>query len=128
MPIVYPFAPLVGTGPVLVVDDDPGIRRFITLILEEEGYQVVTAENGRDAFARIAAERPALVLLDLNMPVMTGWELHATLREHGLGIPIVYMTAGQRAREEATRHHADGALPKPFDLPDLLDVVARFVR
>lgn len=111
---------------VLVVDDDPGIRGTIRAILDEEGYTVATASNGCEALVRIAEQRPALVLLDLQMPVMNGWEVLTRVRESGLNIPVVFMTAGLRAHAEAARHHADGALPKPFDLDELLQLVERF--
>ncbi len=113
---------------ILVVDDDDGIRDLIKMTLELEGYSVAVAANGRDALDRIADERPMVVLLDLMMPIMTGWEVLARLRTSGLGIPVVFMTAGFRANSEAERHHADGHLAKPFDIDDLLSVVERFTH
>ena len=113
-------------APVLVVDDDPGIRSVISAVLEDEGFPVTTAANGREALSSISSEEPALVLLDLQMPVMSGWEVINTLREAQTTIPIVLMTAGFRAQAEAERCHADGFLPKPFNLDDLVQVVERF--
>ena len=63
----------VETAHVLVVDDDEGIRGIIQMTLELEGYSVATASNGKEALDRIAEHRPALILLDLMMPIMTGW-------------------------------------------------------
>lgn len=114
------------TRHVLVVDDDPGIRQVIESILADEGYEVATATNGREALDQIATQPPAVVLLDLNMPVMSGWELTAQVQERGLDVPLVFMTAGARAQAEAERHHAAGYLPKPFDMDHLLRTVARF--
>jgi len=111
---------------VLVVDDDHDIRLTIQAILESEGYSVTTAVNGREALARITEDRPLLVLLDLQMPVMNGWEVLTELRAQNAGIPVIFMTAGYRAHIEATRYHADAHLSKPFEMDELLQLVARF--
>ena len=110
---------------ILVVDDDPGIRDVVTMALNDEGFPVVTAANGCQALASIAAARPDLVFLDLNMPVMTGWEVLARLQAARADIPVVFMTAEAGGQAEATRCHADGYLGKPFDLDDLLTLVTR---
>ncbi len=115
------------SGHVLVVDDDPDIRNLLTTILQNEGWAVATAKNGEEALAQIAADRPRLVLLDLSMPIVSGWEVLATLQENRVAVPVIVMTAGIRARDEAEMLHAAGALPKPFELDDLLDVVARCI-
>ncbi len=114
-------------GLILVVDDDPDIRALVHMILEEEGYAVVAAGDGREALLQVQHQQPALILLDLNMPVMSGWELHAELRSRQIGVPVVYMTAAQRARTEAEQHGAQGFLAKPFGLNELLSTVERFV-
>ena len=111
---------------VLVVDDEPDIRQTIADILASEGYSVATAANGRAALERIAERPPAVILLDLQRPVMSGWEVLEQLRQREIGIPVVFMTAGYRAHIEADRHHAQGHLGKPFEMDDLLHVVARF--
>ncbi len=111
---------------VLVVDDDPDIRAVIARVLEDEGFRAATAANGREALARIATDPPAVVLLDLNMPIMTGWEVQAWLRDQRIATAVVFMTAGEQACREAARHGADDCLPKPFALDDLLRVVLRF--
>ncbi len=111
---------------VLVVDDDPAIRRAVGMMLEDEGYDVATAANGREALDQITRSLPSVVLLDLQMPEMDGWQLQRRLRELNLDVPVVFMTAGYRARAEAERHQAAGFLAKPFDMDDLLTTVARF--
>lgn len=113
---------------VLVVDDDPGIREFIRVALQGEGYRVVTAPNGLRALEAMAERPPAVVLVDLMMPVMDGWQFHARVRETNPEVPVVFMTAGARARAEAEAHRAAGHLSKPFDLDDLIDTVARFTE
>ena len=59
---------------VLVVEDDPDVRSALNDLLEAEGYEVETASNGKEALERLAEHRPGLVLLDLMMPVMSGWD------------------------------------------------------
>lgn len=114
-------------APILVVDDDDAIRNLVALVLEDEGYEVLTAANGEQALRLIERDTPSLVLLDLNMPVMNGWELHARLRQAAPEIPVIFMTAGQDASREAHQHAAAGHLSKPFDLDDLLRVAATYV-
>ncbi len=118
----------VATPYVLVVDDDADIRTVIRMTLEEDGYRVVAASNGQQALDRIVEMQPAVVLLDLTMPVMNGWELNGRLKEMGLAVPVVFMTAAFRARAEAEMHGAAGHLTKPFDLEDLVHTVERFVN
>lgn len=111
---------------ILVVDDDADICAVIRLTLEEEGYTVTTAANGRQALDRIGEQRPDIVLLDLTMPVMNGWEFNHRLQDVAPGIPVVFMTAAFRAQAEAETHGAAGYLSKPFDVDELLAAVARF--
>jgi len=110
---------------ILIVDDDAGIRAMIEMVLQSEGFNVSTAADGREALDRIAENRPVLVLLDLQMPVMTGWETLSHLRDAQIDIPVVFMTAGYRAKAEAERCGADGYVAKPFELDTLLAVVER---
>ena len=111
---------------ILVVDDDPTIRQLVAGVLEDAGFYVAVAADGREALDEIAKARPELVLLDLQMPKMDGWQVQAWLREFDPATPVVFMTAGPRARAEAETHHAAGYLVKPFDLDSLLQTVARF--
>jgi CheY-like chemotaxis protein len=109
---------------ILVVDDTADLRLLLTRLLELEEYRVTTASNGQEALARITHDRPDLVLLDLQMPVMSGWDLHQRLQQLAADLPVVFMSAGYRVQVEAERHGADGYLAKPFDL----DVVVATVR
>lgn len=110
---------------VLVVDDDPDIRRFLRLLLEEEGHAVTAAPDGQQALEQITDRCPDLVLLDLQMPRMSGWELRDELVRRNVDVPVVFMTAGDRARAEAERHRVAGYLTKPFNLDDLLTTIER---
>lgn len=109
--------------PILVVDDDLAILSTISDILSFEGYAVETASNGVEALQVIERVRPALILLDMRMPVLDGWQFAAELAQRGLQIPIVVMTAAQDTYGWANEVAAAGYLEKPFDVPELLDVV-----
>jgi CheY-like chemotaxis protein len=111
---------------VLVVDDDPEIRTVVADVLEMEACRVETAGNGAEALARIEASPPCLVLLDMRMPVMDGWQVAEQLRRRGLELPIVVMTAAQDARAWAEEIGADAVLAKPFELDELVATVTRF--
>lgn len=114
-------------APILVVDDDSSILETVTAILELEGYPVATAINGLEALRSIEQEQPAIVLLDMRMPVMDGWGLVRELEQRGVQLPIVVMTAAQDARRWATEIGAVGFLAKPFELSDLLATVERLL-
>jgi two-component system chemotaxis response regulator CheY len=113
--------------PILVVEDDEAIRRAITLILEGEGYAVETAANGVEALEVTERFRPAVILLDLDMPILDGpgfaVEMHA---RYGDPAPVVVVTATRSAQDWAERIGANGYISKPFDLRDILAAVARF--
>jgi CheY-like chemotaxis protein len=117
--------------PIVVADDDPMILETVSDILTFAGYPIATATNGREALDAIARFRaahptcPPLLLLDMRMPVMDGWDVAAALRERALDLPIIVMTAARDARAWAVEIHAVGVLAKPFDLDDLLTVVER---
>ena len=115
----------MSEAPILVVEDDPAILAVVAEALDFEGYPVCTATNGAEALAVLQETRPALVLLDMRMPVLDGWGFARALRERGIQLPIVVMTAAQDARRWAEEIEAPAYLAKPFELPDLLAVVER---
>ena len=112
--------------PILIIDDDPAIRATVAEILESEGYSVATAINGADGLQSLDRIDPALVLLDMRMPILDGWGFARALQSRGIQIPILVMTAAQDARRWAHEINAEGYVAKPFDLIDLLDTVGRF--
>jgi signal transduction histidine kinase/DNA-binding response OmpR family regulator len=91
--------------PVLIVDDDAGLRQLLRRMLEPEGYTVLEAENGRAALERLRDSSPGAILLDLMMPEMDGFEFVAEFRRHEAwrGIPIVVVTAKDLSREDRER-------------------------
>ena len=111
---------------VLVVDDDPDILSLVALVLRGEGYVVETAADGAEALAAVARRLPNLILLDMKMAGMDGWqfarEFHA---RYDSGAPIVVLTAADDARKRAQEIGAQGWLGKPFTLDDLIAAVDR---
>jgi len=96
------------------------------IILSDVGYRVRTAAEGGAALDRVAEEMPALVLLDMRMPGMNGWDFAREFRRrHGRSAPLVVVTAAEDARARAEEIGADGWLAKPFDLDDVIAAVAR---
>jgi len=112
-----------GAGDILVIDDEVDITDFVSELLTDEGYSIRVAHNGASALLEITSRRPALLLLDVAMPVMSGDELLRFLRSHQFAdLPVVMMTAGLRP-EIFLAQGATDVLPKPFDLSALLWVV-----
>lgn len=113
---------------ILVVEDDPDILEAICDILLDEGYRVARARDGLSALDRVRAERPALVLLDLMMPVMDGPAFARALRSRGADadVPLVVITADNKP-ERAVEAGADAVLPKPFAADALLSAVRAWI-
>jgi len=111
---------------VLVVDDDPDILDALSEILEVEGYDVQRARNGREALQRLEHGLPDLVLLDLMMPVMDGWEFARSLAP-GARPPIIVLSADRNVSAKAKEIGALGWLAKPFELSELLEAVRSVV-
>jgi two-component system chemotaxis response regulator CheY len=111
---------------VLVVDDDPDILDALSEILEAEGYDVQRARNGREALQRLEQGLPDLVLLDLMMPVMDGWEFARSLAP-GARPPIIVLSADRNVSAKAKEIGALGWLAKPFELSELLEAVRSVV-
>jgi two-component system, chemotaxis family, chemotaxis protein CheY len=115
----------VPDGPILVVDDDPTILAAVSEALDLEGFPVVTATNGAEALVVLDREQPSLVLLDMRMPVLDGWGFMHAIRERGVDITVVVMTAAADARRWGREIGAQGVLAKPFELDELVGAVRR---
>ena len=107
---------------ILVVDDDLPILALMRTLLREFGFQAITAESGKQAIAEARAHRPAAVLIDRNMPGMSGDELiRALRREPGFdGLPILIISGQAVSPDELATLGADGAILKPFDITHLI--------
>jgi len=109
---------------ILVVDDNPDLRAYVSDILYRHGYQVATARNGYEGYNTAQEVNPSLIITDLMMPLVTGLEMIRMLRsDHGLkGTPIILLTAkaDEETRIEGTEHGADAYLAKPFNDRELI--------
>jgi excisionase family DNA binding protein len=116
------------TGPsVLIVDDDPGLRRYVRASLELEGFEVREAGSAEEGLAALEEGAPNLILLDVMMPKMDGWEMLRRVQErHGVGAIPVIMFSGkvEESAEDAASRGASGFIGKPFD-PQQLVVQAK---
>jgi CheY-like chemotaxis protein len=112
-------------GPILVVEDDEDLQQLLRLVLEGNGYAVETASNGEEALAFLERRRPGLILLDMRMPVMNGWEFAAALRERESDQPppILVVTAAANPGQQAAEVGAAGWIAKPFDVRRVVELV-----
>ena len=113
-------------GPlVLIVDDDPGLRSFVRASLELEGYSVREAGSADEGLAVLGEQLPDLILLDVMMPQVDGWEMLRRVQEqHGAGAIPVLMFSGkvdERSAAEAASRGAQGFIGKPFDPQQLIE-------
>jgi two-component system chemotaxis response regulator CheY len=121
--------PLPEDRLVLIVDDDPDILQTLGLCLSTEGYRVLMAANGEEALEVLKSERPDVILLDLMMPVMDGWQFVAEMDARGQrGAPLLILSADRAVQGHAGNLKASGHLAKPFDLDELLTKVQQLAR
>ncbi len=115
-----------------MVDDDPVILRLIEVNLDLEGFEVVTASRGEDAIAKARETSPDLILLDLMMPEMSGWELAARLQEDATTAPIPLVFLSARTQDEDRRRGEElgvaGYVTKPFDPADLVATIRKLAK
>jgi CheY-like chemotaxis protein len=125
-PELLPFG-----GLVLVVDDEAGVRHVSRILLSHSGYDVVVARHGKEALARLIDKSPDLVVLDLHMPVMNGWQFRAEQRRLApalASVPVLLMTGEADADACAAALDAVGVVRKPFAASALLDAVGTAMR
>jgi two-component system OmpR family response regulator len=128
----HDYDTMIGPETIVVVDDDPRFRDLVRVLLEQAGYRVLALDDGTAVLDAAAAERPAAVVLDVNLPGLNGYEVCQRLREQldpELGIIFV---SGDRTesfdRTAGLLLGADDYLAKPFDPSELLARVRRFSR
>ncbi len=114
---------------ILVVDDEPQIRRTLRTTLSEHGYSIIEARTGEEALEKFGAERPDLVLLDMNMPGMDGFETCREIRS-GSDVPIIMLTVrnAERDKVRALDAGADDYVVKPFGIQELLARIRAALR
>lgn len=117
---------------ILAVDDDPDALDIVRTFLESRGYRVVTASDGHEALARLEKARPDLVLLDVMMPEIDGWEVARTIKNSRefAGTRVVMLTARSdfTDKQEGLRAGADDYIVKPIRLQELGDKVERNLK
>jgi CheY-like chemotaxis protein len=113
---------------LVVVDDESLVTDSLTFLLQSEGYTVYAAPNGKEALSLIARVRPALVVTDFMMPVMSGLELARALQESGATMPVILCSAVPHAIPRDEVHRFAALLRKPCAPADLLAAVARHVQ
>lgn len=119
------------TKKILVVDDEPGIVKLLEKRLEAHRFNVVSAQNGQEALELVENELPDLIILDVMMPGLNGYQVCHTIKSNPVTghIPILILTAKktQTAEDWGKQVHADAFLKKPFDSRELLFVVEKLL-
>ena len=114
---------------ILIVEDEANIRELLRLYLEREGYTVLEAENGVEGIKKWKSDKPDMLLLDVMMPVMDGWEVCKEIRAES-DVPIIMLTAkGETAdRVSGLEMGADDYIVKPLDMPEVIARVRAVFR
>jgi CheY-like chemotaxis protein len=122
--------PAVRALRCLVVDDEPPVRAVIGDILESAGHAVVTLGDGGEAIARFQAERFDLVVTDLAMPRVSGWQVARAVKQVAPQVPVFLVTGFgvELSAEERRAHGVDLVLVKPLQIQEILDAVAEVAR
>ena len=117
---------------ILIVDDEPDYITAIQCRLEWSRYEVITASNGEEGLRKVASEKPDLVLLDTNMPVMNGHEVLERLKQYSelKNIPVIMVTALCEAEDiaKASSYGVVDYVAKPFDFTDLVEKIENALR
>ena len=110
---------------ILVVDDTDDIREVIAKLLQRKGFDVTTAAGGKQGVVQAASDQPDLILMDLNMPDMDGWQATRTIREEGITTPVIALTAHLMTNEHvrAMESGFNGYQTKPLELDTLLALI-----
>jgi CheY-like chemotaxis protein len=116
---------------IIVIDDDPDIVTFLTTLLEDNGYDTISAKDGQEGLDRVKAERPDLILLDITMPEKSGVKFYREVRDDPelKSIPVVMVTGVMKEFEKFihTRRQVpppDGYISKPVDKDKLLETIS----
>lgn len=115
---------------VMLIDDDPGIHESLRAVIEEAGYEFCGALGGREGLRLLDDERPDLLLLDVMMPGMNGFDVCQQMREEGRRIPVIFLTAKNDIVDKSTgfKAGADDYVTKPFIADELLLRIDAHVR
>ncbi len=124
---------MTATARILYVEDNFENRLLIKRVLEAEGYTVIEAENGRAGLSKALSDRPDLILMDINLPDIDGYEVTGRLRKSdviGSKVPIIALTANalDGDRQKALSAGCDGYIPKPIDIDALPRQINAFLQ
>jgi two-component system cell cycle response regulator DivK len=122
----------MGKGKVLYIEDNKDNMTLVRRVLEVEGYEVIGAENGAEGLAKARSLRPDLVITDINLPDIDGYEITETLKKETrtAHIPVIAMTANvmKKDREQVHEVGCDGYIAKPIDIDALPEQVENFLK
>ncbi|HEY7511468.1 MAG TPA: response regulator [Vicinamibacteria bacterium] len=122
----------VGAARIVVVDDDPAVVRAVAAVLEADGYEVEGVGDQAEALRAVLQDPPALVVLDVNMPGLDGWELCDILRRqsHTRDVPVLFLTGRADLRDQITAMQVGGSdyVTKPFRPDELRAKVQAWVQ
>ena len=125
--------PVPASGPaavkkkILVVDDSPQIRQSLQKVLRAEGYDVVLAADGREGIEKFDTERLDMLLLDVCLPDISGWDVFGTLTSINPFLPIVIITGKDEQHDLAVLGGVGALIEKPLDVPRLLETVKKLL-
>ncbi len=121
---------IASSKKVLVVDDEPDTLELVKLVLESGGFTTMMAKSGKEALNMIEDSKPDLVLLDIMMPDMDGWEVFRKIKERFAGIPVAILTAKAQNIDRLLGLHvlkADDYITKPFGKNELIERVRKLM-
>ncbi|NJD76469.1 MAG: response regulator [Candidatus Methanoperedens sp.] len=119
------------TKKIMVVDDEPDTVDLVQLVLETEGYEVITAYSGSECLEKLDREKPDAVLLDIMMPEMDGWEVFKRIKKKFKDLPVAMLTVRNQDIDKMLGLHvlkADDYITKPFGRKDLVERVKKMVE
>jgi two-component system response regulator VicR len=116
---------------IMIVDDEPDTVDLVKLVLETEGFEVMTAYSGNECLMKLDKEKPDAVLLDIMMPEMDGWEVFKEIREKYNELPVAMLTVRNQDIDKMLGLHvlkADDYITKPFGRKELVERVKKLVE
>jgi len=119
-----------GETPILVIEDEPPIRKLLRTSLTAQGYRIIEAENGKEGLASLRRDRPDLIILDLGLPDLNGSDVIQQIRSSGSKIPIVILSSrgDEKGKVEALDLGADDYVTKPFGMAELVARIRAALR
>ncbi|TAF07450.1 MAG: response regulator [Nostocales cyanobacterium] len=108
---------------IVIADDDDDSREMLAFLLEEEGWEVKQAKDGKEAIEIVVKYQPHLLILDNRMPELTGLEVYQQLQQQGINLAVIFATAYSYSEELASSLGISYWVTKPYDIPYLLETI-----